>query len=296
MSQVSFINYLLNVIFMIILSLLCLSITYSFKLSMKVDRSHKYLELFLKQKPFLDTIKEHPGFPLMMGCNNWLASNFEGDMQCYSVKEQLRWLCRSHMIISSKDEEENNNYNLNDGDLIENVDILAFSASKNAIPHYRCSLSKFHNKKSLLFIDYLPRIDLIQSMDYYDKYFSGIDSWLETISQANKVNVDNDPMDSYQQHMLSKILRSPFAITLRLDDDNAADDIINSSIDRFVSWHRDTTDENSWHWEDLKDQARDDNLLQLIMDDTKYRYASMLGGGYAPQAREIAATIMGPKE
>lgn len=280
-----------------LLLFLYLIVTYSLKLTMNIGHSNKYLDLFLKQKPFEATIKEHPGFPLMMGCNNWFASNFEGNMQCYSVKEQLRWLCRSHMIKSSKDVENNS---FNDDDLIENVDILAFSASKNAIPHYRCSLSKFYNKKSLLFIDYLPRIDLIQSMDYYDKYFSGIDEWLGTVSKANQVKIDNDPIDSYQQHMLSKILRSPFALSLRIDEDDAEDDvadrIINESIDRFVSWHRESNGSNNWHWEGLKDQTRDDNMLQLIMDDTKYRYAGMLGGSYAPQAREIAATIMGPKE
>ena len=76
-------------------------------------------------------------------------------------------------------------------------------------------------------LDYLPREDLLMHVDYYDKYFSGVEEGIYRLMHPLLQKGGAVQASPISESVLTRMLTSPFAINIRLsrDDNDEVDEV-----------------------------------------------------------------------
>ena len=154
-------------------------------------------------------------------------------------------------------------------------------------------------------MDFIPRIDVLSTLEYYDKYFKE----LPVYESADKIEVAKQKPDfGHSSSVISRLLRSPFAYETTIED--AEGNAIESAVELFKAhlhrWVTFTQRKRDSMEADrslppfpesalVNKHCRDENLHQLLIDDDKYRLAMMFGADFAPMATSIAEASVGPR-
>jgi hypothetical protein len=74
-------------------------------------------------------------------------------------------------------------------------------------------------------LDYLPREDLLMHVDYYDKYFAGVEEGIYRLVHPLRQKGGAVQISPISESVLTRMLTSPFAINIRLNrgDDDEVD-------------------------------------------------------------------------
>ncbi|KAJ1426602.1 hypothetical protein B484DRAFT_450626 [Ochromonadaceae sp. CCMP2298] len=164
--------------------------------------------------------KSHPGFAYNLGCDEWRSAGYRGVMQSWSAAPHVRWLSTSTMRLddgltttqSSDARGADVDYVMTGDRPDYKLDVSLLTGESNSVPHLRMSVAYYPNRYQV-YLDYTPRLDILQSPHYYDQYFQGLD---EDLYQLTKPLLDSgrasQPPPSAS--VLSRLLTSPFATML----------------------------------------------------------------------------------
>jgi hypothetical protein len=201
------------------------------------------------------------------------------------------------------------------------------------VPHMRMTVSATDHLYSI-YLDYIPRVELLASMDYFDKYFENVEAScsaeLERGIADGIVTIKGQPGS-----VLSKMLQSPFALSIDVDKKggNFVKEICTNYISRWCDWIAIATNvyqeellatqleqavlidiENSVDTDSMKEikvleqlvvqdvkkskvvsmYERDQSIQKLLFESQKYELAKIMGVDFSPKAAELSAAIVGP--
>ncbi len=220
-------------------------------------------------------LKQRPGLPYSLGCDVWVVgSNYTGNVNCWNATKRIRWLsyCITQNVVS-----ESVSHSLD-----SMLDMYIFS--HNDIPHFRITISKGFGKYDLL-LDFIPRRDLIHSMQYFDKYFYKFDETIYTIT--NQCSQNGCLIKTLPTPILTKLLSSPLSTYVEVPNNLIGLDfmkyIIGFYMCRYQKWIRNVeVEENDDSGESFL-IARDKSLEKLLLDEVKFKYAQVMGSSFAPK-------------
>ena len=220
-------------------------------------------------------LKQRPGLPYSLGCDVWAAgSNYTGNVNCWDAAKRIRWL--SYCITQNFASESASD------SLDSMLDMYIFS--DNDIPHFRITISKGFGKYALL-LDFIPRCDLIHSMQYFDKYFFKFDETIYTIT--NQCSQNGCSIKTLPTPILTKLLSSPLSTYVEVPNNPIGLDfmklIIGFYMCRYQKWIRNVEVEE---YNDIGGSfliTRDKSLEKLLLDEVKFKYAQVMGSSFAPK-------------
>ncbi len=267
-------------------------------------------ERFNSMNDAAETLSERPGYAFGLGCHKWRSCGYNGTIKSWNSPKLISWLSSSLMQLDPSSIDFALRLSKNDDDLgaptlsIAMLNIALFSGSSIDVPHLKMSVEKVQESKSgnrsfRINTDYIPRVDIMANLAYYDKYFSHYDT-NGIISQVKGLRM---PASS---SVLSRILTSPFAIDIELPkNDSNAQSVIQTfclnHINQWLDWVDNdgstVTSEKSVSDSidiNIVDISRDESIQQLLHKDHKFMLAVRFGADFAPLAEEIALAHRGP--
>jgi len=278
-------------------------------------------------KSFQQPLSEHPGFAFNLGCDEWASSGYHGTVRCWSATPHSHWVSISRMYLNSQssastdtttNSSDTNPLKVEDMSTISanrpdyRVDVNVFAHDSITIPHMRASVSHYGSSDSYrLYLDYIPRYDIIATPAYYDLYFQGID---EEHYRSTRPYISSKAMRKLpvSASVLTRLLTSAFAISVDLQsgklaaDTHSASDrnnpeeiihqLIEEHINRWCSWLPKASNEELVSALPPTSQRtqRDQKIQSLLFDEIKFSLAEHLGPDFAPKAEDISAAMVGP--
>lgn len=246
-----------------------------------------------KEKSF--GLKARPGYAFGLGSDAWSASRYNGTVEGWSGST-VNWISRSlfQRMTPLEDDIVGKKAIADQSVVLSQLNMNFYMTPLVDVPHMRLCVSST-GKRHSLFVDYLPRVDLITSMDYFDKYFSKVEEALykEVIEAA----VQGAMVMGRPDTVLSRLLHSPFALGIEIDaSKDRADAIIQGLCIRYIRrWQDWVTNAVELPIDQRKTiYARDQQLQRLHFDDQKFALARVMGAEFAPKAAELSAAVMGP--
>ena len=243
-------------------------------------------------------LRERPGYAFGLGSDKWMASRYGGTVDGWSGSK-IHWISRSllqRLPLTDDDEDGKLAEAADDGTNIvhSQLDMNFYMTPLVDVPHLRLSIASKTSRHELCF-DYLPRVELLSSLDYFDKYFSTVEAALyheiiQGISQGIEVQGTPDTV-------LTRMLTSPFALRINVNANQPnAKELVYGFCSRYVQrwreWVETATDISTEQQQFLC--QRDIQLQKLHYEDQKYAYARLMDVNFAPKAAELSAAVMGP--
>lgn len=232
---------------------------------------------------------ERPGFHYALGCNEWVSSGYKGTLTSWNANRYIDWLATSHLIYS---DDESGSL---PGGIKEQIDISLFMTPDSSIPHLEMTIASLTDRY-ILHLDYTPRKELLSDLEYFDTYFDGLEK--EINDRINdEVASKSLLLSTSQSSVLSKMLRSPFALDIIIPLNNDSMTVIGNlceiHLNRWCKWMlavKDTASDS----EKLLLYKRDSQLRKLQHDHMRFNFALILGPDFAPKAEDISAGMIGP--
>lgn len=226
-------------------------------------------------KGYKTELKQRPGLPYSLGCDVWAAgSNYTGNVYCWDAAKRIRWL--SYCITKNVASE------IASDSLDSMLDMYIFS--DNDIPHFRITISKESGTYTLL-LDFIPRCDMIHSMQYFDKYFSNFDETIYTIT--NQCSQNGCSIKPLPTPILTKLLSSPLNTYIEIPDSPIGLDfmklIIGFYVCNYQKWIQNVVEEGVDNIGGSFLIDRDKSLEKLLLDEVKFKYAQVMGSSFAPK-------------
>lgn len=258
----------------------------------------------------LEILKARPGLPFSLGVDQWKANGFSGSIETWCANPCLDWLCRSRMSTcsaapstantsSAVDQLRAVNGKSDSSILLEELQIYAAVSEVYDLPNLKMSIGLWQlplgSRAYKLQLDYVPREDILASLNYFDRYFTGLDEQIYNATRSvavQEIITFHEPSDS----ALSRMLTSAFAVSIDVAEDQT--DIVRqlceSHMKRWCKW---ITEANELEDSTKQQQMRSRDLIiqGLHFDDFRFRMARVMGADFAPKAADVAASLVGPK-
>jgi hypothetical protein len=255
-------------------------------------------------------LKFHPGFPLMLGCNQWSASGLEGTVEGWSNTPDIHWISKSIAARNGL----NTDSQSKTWQVIECADVFFQSGASNDVPHLRYSIRSYesiampHLQKTVLSLDYLPRVDMVGDMAYFDKYYTGLDTYnkgkgvelSESADCFSATYTDSGPLRLVSSPVPlnlyfkrnSEAMEERSLKLLEETQHHAIETLCNEAVDRWHGWLRSSF--CGGRQPTTHTVARDVQVQKLVLEDYKIDIAAHMGGAYAPKADDVATAFIGP--
>ena len=216
-------------------------------------------ELMKRVMAVVPSLRERPGFAFSLGCDSWNSSGYSGKFKGWTGSH-VRWISSSRMLRSlSSSSEQPEASSPPSSSVGELLDLSVFVGASLDVPHMRLSLERDASSgASHLFMDYVPREELLVSLDHFDRFFSAVDpevtALLEPLLQngtcksarlgagtnieAGVGSVANSGAGAVSS-LLSRMTASPFAVNVLVPaelEDSALPLLCYSHVDRWCRW------------------------------------------------------------
>jgi hypothetical protein len=259
-----------------------------------------------------EILKARPGLPFSLGCDQWKANGLSGSVETWSANACMNWLCRSSMridrgtpssinttVAAINNQEPSVSAN-NSAILLEELQIYTSVTDIYDIPNLKMSVGLWQLPLSSLRtyklqLDYVPREDMLASLDYFDRYFTGLDEEIynatHSMAAAGAITF-LEPSSS----VLSRMLTSAFDLSINIAEDRTdlVRQLCESHINTWCKWMTEAK-ELTDPAKQQQIRSRDLVIQGLHFDDFKFRMARVMGADFAPKAADIAASLVGPK-
>jgi hypothetical protein len=282
-----------------------------------LNLSDEILSIIMTKNVFIGSslnLVTRPGYTFGLGCDKWEASNYAGTIEGWSGDPTIRWISRSLLHeLSSETNSKSMDSNAESSKMKEEQSYLDSLPSRldmhfNVgtsldVPNMRIAVTSSEQGYSIS-LDYSPRVELLSSMDYFDKHFQNVEA-----AHAKALSggiLEGTVTKKIPASVLSRMLQSPFAISVDVKPNGApfvrdicieyvklwCDWLNKATVALIVSEKAPTIDLENL--EDLKMFERDSSIQKLLFEEQKFELASFLGVDFAPKAAELAAAIVGP--
>ena len=243
-------------------------------------------------------LRERPGYAFGLGSDKWMASRYRGTVEGWSGST-IHWISRSllqRLPLTDDDEEGKQAEAADDGTniVISQLDMNFYMTPLVDIPHLRLSIASKASRHEIT-MDYLPRVELLTSLDYFDKYFSAVEAALyQEIIEGKSKGIE---IQGIPDTVLTRMLSSPFALRISVNTNQPnAKELVQGFCTRYVRRWREWVEaatEISTEQQQILCQ-RDIQLQKLHYEDQKYAFARLMDVNFAPKAAELSAAVMGP--
>ena len=260
-------------------------------------------EIMKRVMTVVPSLRERPGFAFSLGCNSWNSAGYSGKFQGWTGSH-VRWISSSRMVRSlSSSSEQPEASSPPSSSVGELLDLSVFVGASLDVPHMRLSLERDASSgTSHLFMDYVPREELLVSLDHFDRYFSVIDPEVAALLQpllqngscnsarlgagtnievggvGSAVNLGARAVSS----LLSRMTASPFAVNVLVPaelENTVLPALCYSHVDRWCRWMQQLEEQKvqqkmasaegeAEHNVDVKDAATMMTALQRNVRDT----------------------------
>ena len=205
------------------------------------DLTADMIDKGLKKSPTEKLIRK-PGFAFGLGCHEWKSCGYNGKVQSWNSDRSVDWFSSSLLQLDStltnaNDVTECNSVEANLEDIkyplsLAALNIILISGSSTDIPHFKLNfediqMSKSGKKVMRVNIDFIPRVDIINNLEYYDKYFCKLDVDDDVVAQTN--GIIRLPA---AQSIITRMLTSAFSIDVEFSD---TDTDTNTNTEDFVA-------------------------------------------------------------
>lgn len=240
---------------------------------------------------------ERPGFAYGFGLNEWSSSGYSGVVEGWNSVSRVHWVsCRVTQLDSNDDKDVSamQVVPVSNGML----DVMVLGSRESDVPHAVMRARRSRENGALeLMTDFIPRVDIIAGLDYYDKYFTKLGT-APAAKDGVKVTACLKGF-GHDSSLLSRMLQSPFAYGIEINKgDEKADiqealNIFRSHVDQWVAFWKTADIELSEAIQVNKD-TRDTTLHGLLVNEEKFRLAALFGPNFAPASESLAQAVIGP--
>ena len=163
-------------------------------------------------------LRERPGYAFGLGSDRWSASRYEGTVEGWSG-QSVNWVSRSLLRRAAVTEDDSAAAVAADstsgvGTVVAALDMNFYVTPVFDVPHARLTATSTADRH-LLCVDYLPRVELATNMDYFDRYFQGVEEAMLVETAAAAAACGVAPMAA-PDTVLSRMLLSPFALRIQV--------------------------------------------------------------------------------
>lgn len=246
-----------------------------------------------------EDLVERPGFAYGFGLNEWSSSGYKGEVEGWNSASRVHWVsCRTSQLVSVEDKDvaAMQVAPVSTGML----DIMVLGSQKSDVPHAVMRARRCRESGALMLMtDFIPRVDIIAGLDYYDKYFKKLAAAPEA-KDGVEVTACMKGGFGHGSSLLSRMLRSPFAyeVVIKKGDDSAdveeALSIFRSHMDQWAAFWKESAEIELSEAIQVNKETRDSTLHGLLVEEEKFRLAALFGPDFAPASGTLAQAVVGP--
>ena len=244
------------------------------------------------------SLVERPGFAYGFGHNEWSSRGYSGVIQGWNSADRVHWMSSRTSYLTLENDQEVAELSVPPTSSMM-LDMMILGSRESDVPHAVMKAKQCMESGSLILLaDFLPRVDILSGLDYYDKYFAKIAAPL-TREGVKVTTVIKD--FGHSDSLLLRMLQSPFAYQVAINkkgDKDAnleeAKSILKSHIDVWMAFWQSAGKAELSKAMQVNKNNRDANLHGLLVDEDKFRLAALFGPDFAPMAASLAQATVGP--